>query len=57
MVFTLYPIPDNLTEGTEFAIFTINSNSNYALGSAEPDHNYLLDSNAPRWLAHASFSA
>jgi alpha-tubulin suppressor-like RCC1 family protein len=47
MVFTLYPIPDNLVEGTEFAIFTINSNLNYALGSPSQITVSILDSNPP----------
>jgi alpha-tubulin suppressor-like RCC1 family protein len=47
MVFTLYPIPDNVTEGTEFAIFTINSNSNYNLGSPSQITISILDSNPP----------
>jgi alpha-tubulin suppressor-like RCC1 family protein len=47
MVFAIYPVPDNLTEGTEFAIFTINSNSNYALGSPSQITVSILDSNPP----------
>jgi alpha-tubulin suppressor-like RCC1 family protein len=47
MVFTIYPVPDNLIEGTESAIFTINSSSNYVVGSPSQITISILDSNPP----------
>jgi alpha-tubulin suppressor-like RCC1 family protein len=47
MVFTLYPIPDNVTEGTETALFTLNSSSNYVVSAPSQISISILDSNAP----------
>jgi alpha-tubulin suppressor-like RCC1 family protein len=47
MVFTIYPIPDNVTEGTESAIFALNSSSNYVVGAPSQISVSILDSNPP----------